>query len=67
MEWSPTIMNDNILVFSTKQKIYSCGLDEETFMKVEEIGAHSCGSNPRFISYSNTLRWCGTNVETISC
>ncbi|CAI8598036.1 unnamed protein product [Vicia faba] len=62
-----TVMNGNILVFSTKHKIYSCGLDEETFMMVEEIGSHSCGSNPHFISYSNTLRSCGANDKTMSC
>ncbi|XP_058783448.1 uncharacterized protein LOC131658135 [Vicia villosa] len=62
-----TVMNGNILIFSTEHKIYSCGLDEETFMMVEEIGSHSCGSNPRFLSYSNTLRSCGTNDQTMPC
>ncbi|XP_058783439.1 uncharacterized protein LOC131658123 [Vicia villosa] len=62
-----TVMNGNILVFSTEQKVYSCGLDEETFMMVEEIGSHSCGSNPHFISYSNTLRPCGTNDKIMPC
>ncbi|XP_050884825.1 F-box protein At5g49610-like [Lathyrus oleraceus] len=62
-----TIMNGKDLVFSTEQKIYSCGLDGETFMMAEEIGSHSCGSNPYFMSYSNTLRPCGTNVQTMPC
>ena len=61
------VLNDNILVFSTEQMIYNCGFDGETFMMVEEIGSHRCGSNPQFISYSNTLRSCGTNVQTIPC
>ncbi|CAK8567130.1 unnamed protein product [Lathyrus sativus] len=62
-----TVMNGNILVFSTEHKIYSCGLDEETFMMVAEIGSHNCGSCPQFISYSNTLRSCGANDKTMSC
>jgi hypothetical protein len=62
-----TIMNGDLLVFATEKNVYSCGLDDEKFAMVEEICQHNCGSNPHFISYSNTLRSCGTNAETMPC
>jgi F-box interacting protein len=62
-----TIMNGDLLVFATEKNVYSCGLDDEKFAMVEEICQHKCGSNPHFISYSNTLRSCGTNAETMPC
>ncbi|XP_058776546.1 uncharacterized protein LOC131650855 [Vicia villosa] len=62
-----TIMNGNLLVFSTEEKMYTCALDDENFMMVEEICQHSCGFNTRFISYSDTLRSCGTNAEIMPC
>jgi len=57
-----TVMNGDLLVFATEEKVYSCGLNEERFMTVEEIGQHNCGFNLRLISYSDTFRSCGTNV-----
>ncbi|CAJ2629084.1 unnamed protein product [Trifolium pratense] len=62
-----TIMNGDLLVFATEENVYSCGLDNEKSMKVEEICQHNCGSNTRFIAYSDTLRSCGTNAETMPC
>jgi F-box interacting protein len=62
-----TVMNGDLLVFSTEEKIYSCGLDDGRFPMVEEICKHNCGSMPRFISYSDTLRSCGVNAETMPC
>ncbi|GAU38076.1 hypothetical protein TSUD_318700 [Trifolium subterraneum] len=61
------VMNGDLLVFSTEQKIYSCRLDNERFMMVEEICKNNCGLHPRFISYSDTLRSCGINAETMPC
>ncbi|CAJ2641540.1 unnamed protein product [Trifolium pratense] len=61
-----TVMNGgDLLVFSTENKIYSCRLDDERFKMVEEICKHNCGPNPRFISYSDTLRSCGINAQTM--
>jgi hypothetical protein len=62
-----TVMNGNLLVFATEEKVYSCGLDDKIFMMVEEVCQHSCGFNPRFISYSDTLRSCGINAKNMPC
>lgn len=62
-----TIMNGNLLIFATEKKVYSCDLDDDRFMKVEEICQNNCGFYPRFISYSDTFRSCGTNVEIMPC
>ncbi|XP_004502369.1 uncharacterized protein [Cicer arietinum] len=61
------VMNGDLLIFATKNKVYSCGLSNERFMVVEEICEHSCGYCPRLISYSNTLRLCGTNAAPLPC
>ncbi|AES59267.1 putative F-box domain-containing protein [Medicago truncatula] len=59
-----TVTNGDILVFATEEKVYSCGLNEERFMMVEEIGQHNCRFNLRLISYSDTFRSCGINAVT---
>ncbi|AES71971.2 putative F-box domain-containing protein [Medicago truncatula] len=61
------VMNGDLLIFATEEKVYSCGLDCERYMMVEEICQHSCGFYPRFISYSDTLRLCRTNAEVMPC
>jgi hypothetical protein len=62
-----TVMNGNLLVFATEERVYRCGLDDKIFMMVEEVCQHSCGFNPRFISYSDTLRSCGINAKNMPC
>ncbi|CAK8537087.1 unnamed protein product [Lathyrus sativus] len=60
------VMNGHLLVFATEENVYSCDVGDEECMMVEEIGQHKCGLHPRFISYSNTLRPCGTNARDMS-
>ncbi|CAJ2668130.1 unnamed protein product [Trifolium pratense] len=62
-----TVVNGNLLVFATNERVYSCGLDDKRFMMIEEICQHNCGSNPRIISYLDTYRSCGINAETMPC
>jgi F-box interacting protein len=62
-----TVMNGDLLVFATEKNVYSYGLNGEKFMIVEEICQHNCGSKPHFISYSDTLRSCGTIAEIMPC
>ncbi|XP_004502368.1 F-box protein At5g49610-like [Cicer arietinum] len=61
------VMNGDLLIFATENKVYSCGLSGERFMVVEEICSHNCGYSIRLIPYLDTLRLCGTNVETMPC
>ena len=61
------VMNGNLLVFATDEKLYSYGLEGESYMMVEEICRHNYAFKPRFISYSDTLRSCGTNARAMPC
>ncbi|KEH37874.1 hypothetical protein MTR_2g450270 [Medicago truncatula] len=61
------VMNGNLLVFATEEKLYSYGLEGESYMMVEEICRHNYAFKPRFISYSDTLRSCGTNARAMPC
>jgi len=62
------VMNCNLLIFATEEKLYSCGLEDESYMIVEEICEHNYTfNNPHFISYSDTLRSCGTNARAMPC
>ncbi|CAJ2668132.1 unnamed protein product [Trifolium pratense] len=62
-----TVVNGNLLVFATNERVYSCGLDDKRFMVIEEICQHNCGFNPHFISYLDTYRSCGINAKTMPC
>ncbi|OIV89583.1 hypothetical protein TanjilG_18165 [Lupinus angustifolius] len=64
------VLNDECLVFTTENKVYSYNW---TQMEIMEIGEHKCESSKiSIISYSNTLRPCGIlsspsyNVNAIS-
>ncbi|OIW14679.1 hypothetical protein TanjilG_33021 [Lupinus angustifolius] len=61
-----TVMNGNILIFVVGKKVYSYGLNDENYMRLEEVGEHRCDSRVCFTSYSNTLRPCGTGATTMS-
>jgi hypothetical protein len=59
-----SVLNGDLLIFATKNKIYSYGLSasNENYMKFEEICDHGCDDNQvSFTSYSNTMRSCGTD------
>ena len=53
------VMNGDLLVFATETRVYSYGLTEENYMRVEEICQHRFQSNVCFTSYLDTLRFCG--------
>ncbi|WJX53017.1 hypothetical protein P8452_39064 [Trifolium repens] len=58
-----SVSNGDLLIFATKNKIYSYGLSasNENYMKFEEICDHGCDNQVSFTSYSNTMRSCGTD------
>ncbi|KAK7359339.1 hypothetical protein VNO77_01294 [Canavalia gladiata] len=60
-----TVLNGDLLIFATKKKVYSYGLKDEQYMRIQEIGEHECESNVSFISYSSTLRTCDVKVENL--
>lgn len=37
-----TVMNGSLLVVATETRIYSYGLSDENYMRVEEICQHKC-------------------------
>jgi hypothetical protein len=58
-----SVLNGDLLIFATKNKIYSYGLSlsNGNYMKFEEICEHGCDNQVCFTSYSNTMRLCGTD------
>ncbi|KAH1151682.1 hypothetical protein GYH30_045263 [Glycine max] len=59
------VMNGDLLVFATETRVYSYGLTEENYMRVEEICQHRFQSNVCFTSYLDTLRFCGRGAESV--
>jgi len=57
------VLNGDLLVFTTKREVYGYGLsmNNENYMRIEEICEHECESSTFITSYSNTLRTCGTD------
>ncbi|TKY46079.1 F-box protein [Spatholobus suberectus] len=62
-----TVMNGGLLIFATETRVYSYGLTDENYMRVEEICQHRCKSNVCFTSYSDTLRLCGLGAASLPC
>jgi hypothetical protein len=57
------VLNGDLLMFTTKRKVYGYGLsmNNENYMRIEEICEHECESSTFITSYSNTLRTYGTD------
>ncbi|KAJ1426697.1 F-box associated interaction domain [Sesbania bispinosa] len=62
-----TVMNGDLLIFATEEKVYNYGLSELRYMRLEEICEHGCGTIVYFTPYSNTLRPCGNVAATLPC
>ncbi|KAK7305006.1 hypothetical protein VNO77_42904 [Canavalia gladiata] len=58
------VLNGDLLIFATEKKVYSYGLKDEQYMRIEEICEHGCESYVHFIPYSSTSRTCDVKVET---
>ncbi|KAL2332071.1 hypothetical protein Fmac_019652 [Flemingia macrophylla] len=59
-----TVLNGDLLVFATEKMVYGYDLINK---KIQKICEHRIDCNfLRFTSYSNTLRICGTDTETLS-
>ncbi|KEH25805.1 transmembrane protein, putative [Medicago truncatula] len=57
------VMNRNLFVFATEEKLYSYGLEGESYMMVEEMCQHNYAFNTRFISYSIHFGLVGLMLE----
>lgn len=58
-----TVMNGDLLIFATKTRIYSCGLSDSNYMKIEEICEYkNCKRKVCF-----TLPPCGPGATTLPC
>ncbi|XP_020208880.1 uncharacterized protein LOC109805689 [Cajanus cajan] len=62
-----TVMNGSLLILATKAKVYSYGLTEQNYTRVDEICQHGYESNVCFTSYSNTLHSCGLGATSLPC
>ncbi|XP_020208194.1 putative F-box protein At1g47790 [Cajanus cajan] len=62
-----TVMNSGLLILATKTKVYSYGLTQQNYMRVDEICHHGYELNVCFTSYSDTLRSCGLGATSLPC
>ncbi|KAK7368408.1 hypothetical protein VNO80_10433 [Phaseolus coccineus] len=62
-----TVMNGEVLIFSTEKYFYSCGLIDGNYMKIEEICENKCKYYVSLTPYMNTLPPCGPGATPLSC
>lgn len=62
-----TLLNGDMLVFATDEKIYRYNLlGKDGFETSEQVCEHKCGFEVDLFSYSNTLRPCGNGATSLS-